>query len=426
MIWGMLSGVLPSLRSLPLRTTAVAAVVVGAFGVAPAVQAKGTILPLGDADLVESRTVEQVAPGVTLTRMTRGDKPAPAGKINNTPRGPWRVNVLTIDPRRTHGQLQATHGPNLAATETTSALVRFAGATAGVNASFFTFTANTQYPGDPVGLSVADGKVLSEPTDNPAEVHLLVDATKNKVTLGKFGWKGTVRNPRTEDELPLKYLNHPPVVPSSCATLTDQTQCEVPGDVVRFTRDFAAVTPSGPGAETVLDRHGCVVRTASTRGTTLAEGQTALQATGSETLALRRVVEGCVEHDDILRSQTGTQIRLRAGLFGVTGRYRLLAGGKIVVPEGSSSFFARNPRTIAGTKRDGTIMLATIDGRSTTSVGTTLAETAAVAEAIGLRDAINLDGGGSTTMSVHGTLINHPSSGTERRVGDALVFVKTP
>jgi hypothetical protein len=254
----------------------------------------------------------------------------------------------------------------------------------------------------------------------------LVDATNNKVTLGKFGWKGTVRNPRTKDELPLKYLNHPPVVPPSCTALTDQTQCKVPGDVVRFTQDFAATTPAGPGAETVLDRRGCVVRTASTRGTTLAEGQTALQATGSDTLALRRVVEGCVEHADILRSQTGTQIRLRAGLFGVTGRYRLLAGGKIVVPEGSSSFFARNPRTIAGTKRDGTIILATIDGRSTTSVGTTLAETAAVAKALGLRDAINLDGGGSTTMSVNGALINSPSSGTERRVGDALVFVNTP
>ncbi|HEY0687989.1 MAG TPA: phosphodiester glycosidase family protein, partial [Kribbella sp.] len=96
---------------------------------------------------------------------------------------------------------------------------------------------------------------------------------------------------------------------------------------------------------------------------------------------------------------------------------------QIVVPAGTGSFFARNPRTIAGTTRDGKIVLATIDGRQTTSVGTTMDETAAVASALGMHDSINLDGGGSTAMAVDGALVNHPS-GPERAVGDALVFVE--
>jgi exopolysaccharide biosynthesis protein len=83
---------------------------------------------------------------------------------------------------------------------------------------------------------------------------------------------------------------------------------------------------------------------------------------------------------------------------------------------------ARNPRTITGTTLDHKIVLATIDGRQTTSVGTTMDETAAVANALGLRDAVNLDGGGSTAMSIEGVLANHPSDPAgERSVGDALV-----
>jgi len=39
-------------------------------------------------------------------------------------------------------------------------------------------------------------------------------------------------------------------------------------------------------------------------------------------------------------------------------------------------------------------------------------------------DAVNLDGGGSTTMSVRGALVNKPSDASgERAVGDALIYV---
>lgn len=409
------------------RSGAVAAAIVATVGIgllpAGPATAGGTSLPLGDADLAESRSVETLARGVTLTRIVRGTEPAPADQINTTTRGPWIVNVLTIDPKRTRGHLKATYGPDLAGVEKTTDLVRSAGALAGVNASFFTFTASADYPGDPVGLGVFGGKLLSEPTGDPAEVNLVVDATSNKVVMGQLRWTGSVRNARTGATLPLEFVNHPPVVPADCAALTDQTRCEFPGDVVRFTPEFAATTPSGAGVEVVLDRHGCVLRTSATRGTALAQGQVSLQATGQQTNALLGVAKGCVTQSTALSNERGENVALRPGLFGVNGRYRLTAGGEIVVPDGSDSFFARNPRTIAGTTRDGRIVLATIDGRMTSSVGTTMDETATVAQALGLRDAINLDGGGSTAMSVGGTLVNQPSGGTERAVGDALVFV---
>ncbi|WP_433129904.1 phosphodiester glycosidase family protein [Micromonospora sp. CA-240977] len=418
------SGLAGFRRAGALAAAALAAVT---LGVVPGGQAEAAVstLPIGDADLTEVRTSSTLAAGVTLTRIVRGTEPAPADQINTTMRGPWVVNVLTIDPRGARGHLKATYGPNLSQVEKTTDLVRASGALAGVNASFFTFTASQQYPGDPVGLGLYGGKLLSEPTTDPAEVNFVVDANSNRALTGKLTWSGSVRNRRTSATLPLEFINHPPVIPVDCAAIVDQTQCGVPGDVAQFTPEFGAATPAGAGVEVILNRLGCVVRTATTRGATLAAGQTSLQATGKDSVALLGVAgKGCVDRDSTLTDQQGRKLELRPGLFGVNGRYPLTAEGQIVVPDGApgDSFFARNPRTIAGTTRDGKIVLATIDGRQTTSVGTTLDETAAVAQALGMSDAINLDGGGSTAMAAAGALVSHPS-GSERAVGDALVYV---
>ncbi|MGV5035725.1 phosphodiester glycosidase family protein [Streptomyces sp. NRAIS4] len=384
-------------------------------------------LPLGDPGLTETRTTQTPADGVTLTRIVRGTEPAPADQINTTTRGPWVVDVLTIDPGRARDHLRATYGPDLAHTEKTTELVRSSGALAGVNASFFTFTGSAEYPGDPVGLGLYDGRLLSEPTGDSTEADLVVDADRNRVLTGRLSWSGSLHNRRTGATLPLTYVNHPPAVPAACADPADPTRCTVPGDVVRFTPEFAGTTPAGAGVEVVLDRHGCVVRTQLTRGTHLTPGQTSVQATGADAAALLHTADGgCLRTDSVLSDEQGRRLPVHPGLFGVNGRYRLTAHGRVVVPAGSGSFFARNPRTIAGTTREGEIVLATIDGRMTTSVGTTMDETAAVAHALGLTDSVNLDGGGSTTMAIEGTLANHPSGPAERAVGDALVFVPGP
>lgn len=99
---------------------------------------------------------------------------------------------------------------------------------------------------------------------------------------------------------------------------------------------------------------------------------------------------------------------------------------------GSAGFRGPNPRTAAGISRDGTrLILAVIDGRTSHDVGMTLRQTAELMLALGARDAINLDGGGSTTMVVadpdsSGTfrIVNRPSDKEgERAVGDALAVV---
>jgi Phosphodiester glycosidase len=114
---------------------------------------------------------------------------------------------------------------------------------------------------------------------------------------------------------------------------------------------------------------------------------------------------------------------------------RLLRAGRVSIPAAAEgldppqapSFFdtfvaSRQPRTLAGVRPDGTLLLVTVDGRRPGwSVGMTLPEAARLMRSLGARDALNLDGGGSTTMTVRGQVVNRPSDRSgERPVGDGL------
>ncbi|MFF1502678.1 SPOR domain-containing protein [Streptomyces sp. NPDC058316] len=71
---------------------------------------------------------------------------------NPDDRGPWRIDVLTIDPDRFRGRLTASYGPDLENRERTSELAAAAGATAAVNAGFFVLDPSAGAPGDPAGV----------------------------------------------------------------------------------------------------------------------------------------------------------------------------------------------------------------------------------------------------------------------------------
>ena len=419
--------------SRKLAAVSLVALFVGLATGGPATS-KDVPLPLGDADLVETRTVTPLAPGVTLTHIARGTEPAREKDYQTTRRGPWQVRVITIDPAVAQGSLRATYGPDLAPTEKVSELAAWSGAMAAVNASFFTFSDSTRYPGDPVGLGMYGGSLLSEPSTGTAEVSLLVDARTNQVSMpGKLSWQERVVNKRTDNGLKIEMLGHPPVVPAECVKKKNPTRCGQPGDVVKLPAAFSAETPAGKGVEVVLGRNGCVVSRSRERGTTLKPVQTSIQATGRETkrlMTISRAGKGerkaCLRWTMRLRDAAGQRIPVGPWLYGVNGRFHLTRAGVAVVPRGDTSLFMRHPRTFVGRTAAGQVMIVTIDGRQPTSVGVTLREAAQVALSLGLPDSINLDGGGSTTMVVNGALANTPSGSGERAVGDALIWSATP
>ena len=88
------------------------------------------------------------------------------------------------------------------------------------------------------------------------------------------------------------------------------------------------------------------------------------------------------------------------------------------------------PRTAVGLKRDGSLVMYTIDGRqSGYSIGATLTQVAERMVELGCVTALSLDGGGSTALvatqpdSTTASLVNKPSGGSERAVTNHLFLV---
>jgi len=83
----------------------------------------------------------------------------------------------------------------------------------------------------------------------------------------------------------------------------------------------------------------------------------------------------------------------------VGGFHQILTGG--TPAQRTQDKKAKHPRSVAGISQDGKYLyLAVIDGRRTASVGTSEEETALLLRSLGSWDALNLDGGGSTTLAL--------------------------
>ena len=132
------------------------------------------------ADETKARLTDAGESGSSVYTGWDGDRSA---------RGPWHVDVVTIDPRTFDGGLGASYGPDLHDRETTSALARSAGATAGVNAGFFVLDPAAGAPGDPAGVGVYRGRVLSEPTAGRPALVLHDDGRRTAVE--RLSWKGS-------------------------------------------------------------------------------------------------------------------------------------------------------------------------------------------------------------------------------------------
>jgi uncharacterized protein YigE (DUF2233 family) len=101
------------------------------------------------------------------------------------------------------------------------------------------------------------------------------------------------------------------------------------------------------------------------------------------------------------------------------GRIRVTADEEVFF---GSSIPNTHPRTAAGRTEDGALVILVIDGRQPESGGVNLEQLAEIMLGLGVEQALNLDGGGSTTLVVKGMMLNRPAGGnTQREVMSALV-----
>jgi exopolysaccharide biosynthesis protein len=107
---------------------------------------------------------------------------------------------------------------------------------------------------------------------------------------------------------------------------------------------------------------------------------------------------------------------------GVSGHPTLIYRGEPTTDFGTDpTFLNRNPRTAIGLDVTGDIMiLVTVDGRRSSAIGMTGAETVQLMADLGAYDAVMLDGGGSSTMWLAGRGVVNQPSGSLRAVGNQI------
>jgi exopolysaccharide biosynthesis protein len=353
-----------------------------------------TSLAAQQAPAVDWRTI---APGVEHAQVTRD--------------APWNINLLRVDLTRT--RLDVVHARDDAVgLETLSAIAVRKGAIAAVNGGYFRMTGS--FAGDSTGTLQIDGKLLSEPDRGRAAVGFLRTAQGTRLVMGHLTWQGSVsaggqrrrvdgiNRPRGRNELVLFTPEF------HDTTLTDDTGTEVivRGGTVEEVRDNAG-SSTIPANGFVISATGTARHWARAR---LRKGVKVAASVGLKPMS-RTVSNPWPEAEDVLG----------AGPKLVTaGRLDITAAREKMLPTFATD---RHPRTAIAALGGGRALLAVVDGRQPgLSIGMTLAELARLLIEFGAVEAINLDGGGSTTMVVKGAIVNRPSDPTgERPVSDAIL-----
>lgn len=173
-----------------------------------------------------------------------------------------------------------------------------------------------------------------------------------------------------------------------------------------------------------------IVTEINTDGGSVSIGGDNLILTASDAAALGMVAESFEVGDRVTLEISCSDSRLEDADW-VSGCGNILALDDEIYDQDrwNSEVTDANPRTAIGIKSDGTVVYHVLDGRSSLSVGATLEELAQDMLSMGCVDVVNLDGGGSSVMSLRVpgidgfTVVNDPSDGRLRSVSSYILFV---
>jgi hypothetical protein len=339
--------------------------------------------------------------------------------------GPWAIQVLEVDRAACWTLTSIKAGQQAVGRIRTSELIEGAEREAairgqtvagGVNADFFSFTP----PGVPTGASIHEGRVIAGPASRPV---MASDSTGRP-------WIGTLeiwgRIVAGADTLPIAGWNRSsqeglayfdPVYGEAVDSLSGALRVAIgPGPRRRV------VSVDSTGAETPIPASGAVL---------------SVEAGGPR--ELRRKLVAVATSGATIEAAVGlVPFHPREAVGGFPVLVRDSAEAEGLDAAGGPNFGpVRHPRTMVGIAAAGRrLLLVTVDGRQPGySVGMTLRESAHLMRDLGATQALNLDGGGSTTMvvrrswenAVRYTLANKPSDKEgERPVANALAVISDP
>ncbi|MBT2647997.1 phosphodiester glycosidase family protein [Bacillus sp. ISL-34] len=361
--------------------------------------------------------------------------------------GPWVVNVLEVDQDRFQGHvLPELANEAVTGKETLTQIADRNDAIAGINAGYFVVGEKDGTPGDLAGIFASKGHLVSEAINGRSALTLSSVEEKANIVSVSTSIQATSSDGAVRE---VDGLNRKPGLIRNCGGVGGDTTtegakhdftCKDESELIQYTSVFGEKTESGDGVEVVVNHAGEVAEIRDNRGGVIPGNGSVLVGTGEAAEWLR-------DH-----AQQGMKIQVKSEIIGdgkllkldqttnmINGGPRLLENGEIsinAVEEGfhweeDPGFYyrfgeRRNPRTLAGIKENGNLLFVTIDGRAPGwSVGANFEESAKVMMSLGAVDAINLDGGGSTTMTVGDDRVTRPSDAAgERPIADGILLVE--
>ena len=351
-------------------------------------------------------------------------------------RGPWSMYLVRVDLRRTDTEIRdARADDQLKGRERVTDMVRRINTTgvrviAAVNGDFFDLKSGENENNQVVAGEWWKGlKVTDSPYDTYDNVHVQfgMDSARHPL-MDRFilDGKAWARGVMT----PIITLNfNPSGNPEGTALYTSRYGATTPRDTARQTAEATLASAGRRGDTLLFVRRGAV--SASSGSHIPADGAVlAAYGTGARTKEVQAMSDG-----DTVKILLATLPRIRRGAAPamiIGGWPRILRDGENVAGDAatlegtiSRNAEARHPRTSVGFSRDSsTLFILAVDGRSENSGCMPLVELRNMMRQLGAWQAMNFDGGGSTTMVIEGKVVNRPSDQAgERPVGDALLVV---
>ena len=324
---------------------------------------------------------------------------------------PWSIHVFKLD--RTHPEFEfattAGHGDEFGMSTVSEQLKAlppgWGQPVAAVNGDFYNRAEH--YEGRPRDLQIRDGEVLSGPTGHAV---LWIDPAghpqmTNVTSRFRVVWPGGATS-----SLGLNEARGEASVVLYTAAVGTSTHTVGGLELELEAVDKSAWLPLRLGRTNVAR-----VRSVRKEGDTPVGRDSLVLSVGPGALGSIPAVTTGAE----LKLITETTPDLAGVKVAIGGGPTLVRGGKAM--QWNGMIHMRHPRSAVGWNKDH-FFLVEVDGRqSNLSVGMTFPELAAYMVKLGCDEAMNLDGGGSSTLWVMGNVMNNPSEGRERPGVNSLV-----
>jgi hypothetical protein len=348
----------------------------------------------------------RVAPGVRFTKII-------------DERTPRRIFILRADLAKFPATFDVTlAGPTLGYRATVPQMAKANDAVAAINGDF-----SSRIVGRPIHAFIEDGTFVQ--SAGPGGASLTVSKTGERVMSAPTRQQMSVTDSQTGLQWRIdRWNNGPPDVGEIAAFTPAGGSLETPP------ADACSVhlAPSGPPTPSVgapgfdqafsIDDSGCRDEPMS-----VGSGGVVLSTVAGtdEGTALRSLALG-----------TTMTIHLSLGFEDaydvIGGDTMLVNGGRVSVPTFCGSYLCQaQPRTAIGVSSDDKLLMVVVDGRQPRySLGLSMLGFARLMKKLGAVDALNLDGGGASTMVVRDKVVNRPSDGSLRRVATAAMILRGP